>query len=137
MVEEQLWIDQCNREQWKSSSSTSGARLGGMGLGGLHISRTDRNQGRSYTKSQVTTNLCDKWGLVAHLITNADYLFLAAVATGGVLFTAVMFDDKDLRVRDLDEVVRMLLGCDSSIQVSIVDRTKITATYAKHALHVS
>jgi hypothetical protein len=46
------------------------------------------------------------------LITDADYLLLAAVATGGMMLTAVMPDDKSLRVCDLDEVVWVLLGCD-------------------------
>jgi hypothetical protein len=52
---------------------------------------------------------------MAHLVASADNLLLAAVATGGMLLTAVVLDDKSLRVGDPDKVVRVLLRCDSLI----------------------
>jgi hypothetical protein len=42
------------------------------------------------------------------LVTGTDNLFLATVAAGGVLLTAVILDDKSLRVSDLDKVVWVL-----------------------------
>jgi len=52
---------------------------------------------------------------MAHLVAITDNLLLAAVATGGVLLTAVVPDDKSLRIGDLDKVMRVLLRCDSLI----------------------
>jgi len=52
---------------------------------------------------------------MAHLVANADNLFLAGVATGGVLLTAVVPDNKSLRTGDLDKVVWVLLRSDSLI----------------------
>ena len=74
---------------------------------------------------------------MAHLITDADYLLLTAVTTGGVVFTVIFLDDKGIRICDLDKVVRVLLRCNSLMQVSTIRRTKMVITYAKHALHVS
>jgi len=74
---------------------------------------------------------------MTHLITSSDNLLLTTVATGGVLLTTVVFDDKSLRVSDLDKVVWVLLRRYPLIQVSIIKKTRMTATYAKHRLHVS
>ena len=74
---------------------------------------------------------------MAHLIANTDDLLLAAVAAGGVLLTAMVPDDKSLRISDLDKIMRVLLRCDPLIRVSIVKRTEVTVTHAKHCLHVS
>ena len=74
---------------------------------------------------------------MANLIAGANYLLLATVTTGRVLLTAVLPDDKSLRVGDLDEVVWVLLRRDPLIQVSIIERTKTKVTYVKHPLHVS
>lgn len=72
-----------------------------------------------------------------HLITGPDNLLLTAIATGGVLLTTVMLDDKCLRVGDLDKVVWVLLGRNSLMQVSVVNGTRIVVTYAKQRAHVS
>lgn len=72
-----------------------------------------------------------------HLITGPDNLLLAAITTGGVLLTAVMFDDKGLRVGDLDKVVWVLFRRDSLMQVSVVNGAEIMVTYAKQRAHVS
>ena len=72
-----------------------------------------------------------------YLVTGSDYLLLAAVTTSGVMLTAVLLDDKSLRVDDLDKVMWVLLRRDSSTQVSIIKGTAKAATYAKHRLHVS
>jgi hypothetical protein len=61
---------------------------------------------------------------MAHLVTGSDYLLLASVTAGGVLLTAVLLDDKGLRVGNLDKVVRVLLRCDASVQMSIVRERK-------------
>ena len=74
---------------------------------------------------------------MANLIAGANYLLLATVTTGRVLLTAVLPDDKSLRVGDLDEVVWVLLRRNPLIQVSIIERTKTKVTYVKHPLHVS
>lgn len=74
---------------------------------------------------------------MANLIAGANYLLLATVTTGRMLLTAVLPDDKSLRVGDLDEVVWVLLRRDPLIQVSIIERTKTKVTYVKHPLHVS
>lgn len=46
------------------------------------------------------------------LVTSSNNLLLAAIATGGVLFTATVPDDKGLRIGNLDETMGMLLRCD-------------------------
>lgn len=46
------------------------------------------------------------------LVTSPNNLLLASIATGGVLLASVMLDDEGLGVRDLDEVVWVLLRCD-------------------------
>lgn len=74
---------------------------------------------------------------MANLIAGANYLLLATVTTGRMLLTAVLPDDKSLRVGDLDEVVWVLLRRNPLIQVSIIERTKTKVTYVKHPLHVS
>ena len=53
---EQHWVGQGGEggARRKSSSSTSNVQVGGMGLGELHISRTDHNRGRSCTELTVT-----------------------------------------------------------------------------------
>lgn len=74
---------------------------------------------------------------MANLIAGANYLLLATVTTGRMLLTAVLPDDKSLRVGDLDEVVWVLLRRDPLIRVSIIERTRTKVTYVKHPLHVS
>lgn len=50
------------------------------------------------------------------LVTGPNNLLLASITAGGVLLTAVMLDDKSLRVADLDKVMGMLLrrDCEAS-----------------------
>lgn len=72
-----------------------------------------------------------------YLVSGPNYLLLAAVATSGVLLAAALLDDKSLRIDDLDKVVWVLLGRDSSARVSIIKGTAKAVTYAKHRLHVS
>ena len=95
-----------------------------MGSGEPRISRTDRNRGRSCTRSKVLTNRCNAYGWVAYLITDAKYIFLATITTGGVLLAVLYSDDKSLRVGNLDKTVRVLLRCDPLMCVSIIERTK-------------
>ena len=75
--------------------------------------------------------------MMRYLVTGPDNLLLTSITTGRVLFTAVMLDDKSLRVGDLDKVVRVLLGRDALMQVRIVVVTKISVTYTKQRAHVS
>ena len=49
----------------------------------------------------------------AYLVANTNYFLLATITTGRMLFTTVMLDDESLRVGDFNEVVRVLLRCDS------------------------
>ena len=72
-----------------------------------------------------------------YLITGPDYLLLAAVTTSGVLLTAMLLDNKGLRVGDLDKVVWVLLGRNSLTQMSTMKAMAKAVTYAKHRLHVS
>lgn len=123
--------------QRKSLSSTCCGRVGGTGLGELHISRTDRNRGRSCTKPKDYTNRWNRWAWAAYLITGADYLLLATITTSGVLLTGALPDYESLRVDDLDKVVWVLLRGDPLTQVSIIVGTAKADTHAKHRLQVS
>ena len=53
------------------------------------------------------------------------------------MLTAVMLDDKGLRVGNLDKVVWVLLRRDSLMRVSIANETRMAVTYAKQRAHVS
>jgi hypothetical protein len=122
---ERHWIDQGDEgEARSSSSSTGGAQVGGMGSGEPRIFRTDRNRSKSCTRSKGLTNRCNRYGWVAYLITDPNYIFLATITTGGVLLAALCSDDKSLRIGDLDKAVRVLLRCDPLMWVSIIEKTK-------------
>jgi hypothetical protein len=60
-----------------------------------------------------------------HFVAGPDNLLLAAITTGGVLLTSVMFDNESLRVSYLDEVVRVLLRGNSWVQVSTIMGVRI------------
>ena len=50
---------------------------------------------------------------MAYLIANTDYFLLATVTTGRMMFTTVVLDDESLRIGDRNEVVGVLLRCNS------------------------